>query len=80
MQMPITAVVTISGREGRFPSGPLWPWGKYRATVKGQGVETVTGNDGRFRLEGFLPGFAYAFAEKKGCRLAGVRVRTDEDW
>jgi len=39
-------------------------------------LETVTDADGRFRLEGLFPGFAYAFAEAPGYRLAGIRAET----
>jgi hypothetical protein len=39
-------------------------------------LETTTGVDGRFRLEGLFPGRAYAFAEATGYRLTGIRAET----
>lgn len=37
-------------------------------------IETYTDQFGRFRLDGFNSGPVYVFAEKAGCRFAGVRT------
>ncbi|MBM4046188.1 MAG: carboxypeptidase regulatory-like domain-containing protein, partial [Planctomycetes bacterium] len=39
-------------------------------------VETTTDAKGAFRLDALREGYAYAFAEKHGFRLAGLRART----
>ncbi|MBM4046139.1 MAG: hypothetical protein FJ279_13595, partial [Planctomycetes bacterium] len=42
-------------------------------------IETQSGAKGEFRLEGLREGYAYAFAEKEGYRLAGLRAKIGSD-
>ncbi len=65
----------VVGSDGRPISG---------ATVFNRGdgprqVESLTDDQGRFRLESLYPGTKYVFARKEGYRFAGVKADSDTD-